>query len=676
MSALAAIAVSSCQKEQPIGGGVFGKEAQVSFTVNVPSQVQTKGIAEADNIDIVYYQIWNTPTDPSKEAVKLYPTTGECASAAVTRNLQTGQMEATISLSLVKDQTYTFIFWAQNGDFTGYTRTDLRNVAIDYSKFGGNNDACDAFYAYEQIEVKGAIERTIVLTRPFAQLNFGASAMKCDLGDVKLGATTVTVSKLSTVFNTATGLGDGTKVAENVKFDATGLASTTENLVTETGNYHWVKMDYMLMQEDQDNVTIDASFNVGIPGIDKPVTHKITEVPLKKNHRTNVVGDLFTTGAKLTIIVDERFDTPDLAPADVLKNVLAEGGEFTLLEDMTISENFSLSNNTVVNLNGHKFTYDGSDDIFARVQSGATLTFNGPGSVESTGYVASANAGGKVVVNGGSYFTSSTTLFQANGGEVEIYGGSFANENAAYGVRYLLNHVDTQKNKGLITVCGGSFKGYNPAESKSENPAMNFCADGYTVTYDATTDTYTVVKFADLVAKGGEVKIAGDLVLGESVVIENDAVIDLNGKTVTAPETVYVPGEASALFTVKSGTVTLRNGKVDGTGSEDYAVEVRGGKLVIESGEYTGSVTAVYAVEGEVEILGGEFKASETSYGATYLLNVMDDAPASISVKGGTFHGFNPADNKAEGAGTDFVAEGYKSVETPAGSNVWVVSEK
>ena len=217
---------------------------------------------------------------------------------------------------------------------------------------------------------------------------------------------------------------------------------------------------------------------------------------------------------------------------------------------------------------------------------------------------------------------------------------------------------------------------FNPTDNVSENPKKNFCADGYTVTYDATSETYTVVKFADLVAKGGDVKIAGDLVLDDAVVIENDAVIDLNGKTVTAPETVYVPGEASALFTVKSGTATIKNGKLDGTGSEDYAVEVRGGKLVIEGGEYAGSVTAVYAVEGEVEILGGEFKASETSYGATYLLNIMDDAPASISVKGGTFHGFNPADNKAEGDGTNFVAEGYKSVETAPGSNVWVVSKE
>ena len=36
----------------------------------------------------------------------------------------------------------------------------------------------------------------------------------------------------------------------------------------------------------------------------------------------------------------------------------------------------------------------------------------------------------------------------------------------------------------------------------------------------------------------------------------------------------------------------------------------------------------------------------------------------SITVYGGTFVGFNPANNEAEGEGTNFVADGYKAVES------------
>ena len=51
---------------------------------------------------------------------------------------------------------------------------------------------------------------------------------------------------------------------------------------------------------------------------------------------------------------------------------------------------------------------------------------------------------------------------------------------------------------------------------------------------------------------------------------------------------------------------------------------------------------------------------------------------ADIIVKGGTFVNFDPSDNAAEGAGTNFVAKGYKVVsETQSNGDIWytVVAE-
>ena len=70
------------------------------------------------------------------------------------------------------------------------------------------------------------------------------------------------------------------------------------------------------MQEDQDVVTVTAKFEVGIE--DMVVNHVVPSVPLKKNHRTNIVGELFTTDAKLAIIIDETFLKEDLRPGDSL----------------------------------------------------------------------------------------------------------------------------------------------------------------------------------------------------------------------------------------------------------------------------------------------------------------------------------------------------------------------
>ena len=69
-------------------------------------------------------------------------------------------------------------------------------------------------------------------------------------------------------------------------------------------------------------------------------------------------------------------------------------------------------------------------------------------------------------------------------------------------------------------------------------------------------------------------------------------------------------------------------------------------------------------------------------YGYNFLLNCLDgaykDGTANIVVTGGTFVNFDPSNNTAEGAGTDFVADGYRVVsEEKENGDIWytVVSE-
>lgn len=76
-----------------------------------------------------------------------------------------------------------------------------------------------------------------------------------------------------------------------------------------------------------------------------------------------------------------------------------------------------------------------------------------------------------------------------------------------------------------------------------------------------------------------------------------------------------------------------------------------------------------------LNIYGGVF---ETTGDAKYLINCKDepykDGKCAIKIMGGIFVGFNPADNTAEGAHTNFVATGYKSVETTYnGKQAWKV---
>ena len=104
-----------------------------------------------------------------------------------------------------------------------------------------------------------------------------------------------------------------------------------------------------------------------------------------------------------------------------------------------------------------------------------------------------------------------------------------------------------------------------------------------------------------------------------------------------------------------------------------------GATLTINGGNYYGGGTAVQVQKGTLIINGGTFaveKYENEAYGYNFLLNCLDsaykDGTAKIIVKGGTFVNFNPADCKAEGEHTNFVADGYHVVSAAqANGDVW-----
>jgi len=178
-----------------------------------------------------------------------------------------------------------------------------------------------------------------------------------------------------------------------------------------------------------------------------------------------------------------------------------------------------------------------------------------------------------------------------------------------------------------------------------------------------------------LFATGGEAKLAADLVLDESMVVKagKEVVLDLNGKTVSNTADLWNESIASwSLLSVRGGSLTIKGaGTLQAKENDCFAVDVQdGGTVVIEDGTYVGNVHAVYVYEGTAEIKGGKYSIQQPSglsspYG--YVLNCYDanykNGTAKIIVTGGEFVKFNPADCAAEGAHTNFLADGYKSTQ-------------
>lgn len=346
---------ASCQKEPE--NVVNDGKAVVTLSVEVPGTPQTRDIAQAENANIVYFEVWNS--DWSKK-LPVYMEDG----TTLYESTAVSGRKAIVELTLVADQTYNFIFWAQHDDCGAYSWETLKNVNVDYSvmELDGNNDEYDAYYAVKTIKVNGAINETVVLYRPFAQLNFGASRMATSFGPVEVGKTKVTVTGLATSFNTIDGVGENETGA--VTFEAEDIATEKEMLVTENGEYTWIAMDYMLMLKDSDLVSVEASFELGM---EVPVHHAIANVPLKKNYRTNIIGDLFAADAKLQIVIDQSFlKDDDGISVGLLEAIKEVDGVYTVEKPGHILWLSEKSNNGEIDFSGKTISFAADIDMMGQ----------------------------------------------------------------------------------------------------------------------------------------------------------------------------------------------------------------------------------------------------------------------------------------------------------------------
>ena len=213
--------------------------------------------------------------------------------------------------------------------------------------------------------------------------------------------------------------------------------------------------------------------------------------------------------------------------------------------------------------------------------------------------------------------------------------------------------------------------------------------DSFGPNYDENATYYPVIDLAglkDAVKNGGNVAIDADVqvsdedTVAQRTIIAKPTTLQLN-KKITSPYAMGNNGSNfAALYVAADTTINAgENGGIDTKGGA-YGIDVlSGANLVINGGTYYGGGTAVQVEKGTVTINGGHFAVepfSDARYGYNFLLNCIDanykNGSANIIVKGGTFVNFNPADCKAEGEHTNFVADGYGVVATPqANGDVW-----
>ena len=445
-------------------------EGPTTFTVQLPDAMGTKAIGDASSVNTLFVEVYSNANSIFKKSQEI--TNGS----------------TTVSLDLIKGQEYQIVFWAQkeNSYITDFTTQGLAEISIPNTFH--NNESGAAFYAYETFVIDGNA-KTVTLRRPFAQLNLGTTeaSLKTNAGNVTLESSSVTLTtatKFSTIYGAGTDVQSRTYAA-NISFG-------DEKLTLANGDeYVYVSMDYLPVVNGGDVVELGVVIETNLGTI----THNITNVPIQKNYRTNIVGNLISSKTDFVVEVEDEWAGEENYNAEWgnLLSAAKNGGTLTLSADVVVPETIIIEKDLTLNLNGKtiknelgtKASVVGTDVII--VNEGAILTIEGDGTIEAVsgndGYAIIAD--GTVIINGGTIKSGidqnnepNAVVYARNNGEVYVNGGQFPNEHNS---KFVLNKKDAHRATTTIEVRGGKFYNFNPQNNAAEGDNTNFVAEGYGV---------------------------------------------------------------------------------------------------------------------------------------------------------------------------------------------------
>ena len=363
---------------------------------------------------------------------------------------------------------------------------------------------------------------------------------------------------------------------------------------------------------------------------------------------------------------------------------------------------FNATDNAVIAGNGSK--REGASNKI-EIRNG---TFNG--GIITNGYIACgiyAPWNDIVTVKGGTFNITNGAGIVARAGNVKVSGGTFNCTGSVSGwvgdnknqlpctalVFDAAANYPAKTDDSKITVSGGKFSTDPTANGAVlATGLMAAKADDGMYAISSTNPSAEVngTKYHTLAgainAAGdtdGVVMLLKDINDSDYYEIKNKVTIDLNNHNITG-------NGAQGVFYVRvNGDLTIKgDGTITAVENNGFAmavnVESTAARVTLEGGTYKQQISdptstqydMIYALYGNIVVKGGTFECTTPAW----TLNCKDEyyksGEASIEVSGGTFKGFDPSNNKAEGDGTNFIAEGYCTVKSGSDSDVTYTAVK
>ena len=547
--------------------GVVGGEVDVTFEVGTP----TRAYSDGTTATVLQYAVYE----------------GTEELTALTRSLEgnnpdTINIRKNVSFKLVTGNEYTVIFWAAAPEAPYTVDFEHKTMTIDYTGVKSNNENLDAFYKRHTFTVKGAQTETIELRRPFAQLNIGTNDYTASKNaGYEPKKSYVKVSKLGNVLNLW-----NDKVVEGtegvITFNYADIPMGDNAEVFPVGGYEYLAMNYLLV--DADKETVDIEFGYGESSTAAEKTRVVGSVPVQRNYRTNIYGQLLTSDVDIVVEIKPEYDgtlETGLVAMDEkqLQQLLDEAGEgvtnITLGRDIVGDVVDVQKPNRKIVINGGKHTYIGT----IKVHSNSNYYADAALTVKNVNFETSAASVNVIeaLENGSARYSQNITVenctFTATGEavntsvavQVKATRNVTVKDCTATNMHSLIQAQSCDT--GDVKVIGCTVNGKNGVAFKQVKAATvegtTITALEYGIRFDGNIDNYGIV------VKNNNVTAVQPLIVrkmtGKDNTIALEGTNNLTANASPAYQVIITNGSDDETYVAPTGTYTL-------TGADEYVV--------------------------------------------------------------------------------------------------------
>lgn len=371
----AVMLLASCQRDELQGGSISGEEVSVSISATMPIDggAVVKSDDEPGNASYVNRCIMGVYLND--DGMSQPEPMGDKVVVRVDGTTHKAEFG---DLQLVSGHKYLLVFWADNAtedsdngfEDNHYNTADFPEVTFkEGDTYKSNEDTRDAFFASYPIEVNGPSSHDINLHRPFGQLNITTNDYRTVAEDfVSLLPIEVKIdfSGIPSGIDLLTGELTENKI-ESLTSGPVPIADVTSPAAADGSrqlSFDYIFAPYEEEGEEQQLVLNDFTMHFMNDEGQKTISaYTFQNIPVRRNYRTNVSGNLLTdrTGIDVEVVPDFNEPAIEINTEDELVDVLTNGGEAVLTGDITVSaQTLSLTEGETasLDLDGHTITFN------------------------------------------------------------------------------------------------------------------------------------------------------------------------------------------------------------------------------------------------------------------------------------------------------------------------------